>query len=137
MIKRILGASLLVTLTACLTSPPALNVAQADPQRGEFGEVYTIDGTQHSGELLSFDDSTVVLLTRDRVAIGSLSHVDRVVFDNFETTEVGPQHRPSPETVRSGRQASRFPYGITAAAMETLLQNAKQSAPDRLESMKP
>jgi hypothetical protein len=128
---------LATTLTGCLTSPPALTVARADAQRGQFGSVYMSDGTQHSGELLALDDSTIVLLTRDRIAIGSLSRVNGLLFDQFATSDVGPDHRLSPSTLRKGRQASRFPYGITAPVLAMLLTNAKQSAPDRLEEMKP
>jgi hypothetical protein len=135
--KRLSIVALVVSLTACLTSPPALTVAQADTQRGALGSVYMSDGTQHSGELLALDDSTIVLLTRDRVAIGSLSRISLMSFDDFATNEVGPERHLSSRTLRKGRQASRFPYGITAPVMANLLANAKQTAPDRLEAMKP
>jgi hypothetical protein len=130
-----LTTTLLVSLTACMTSRPALDVAREDTQRGAFGSVYTSDGRQYAGELLAFDDSTIVMLTRDRIAIGALTQIDRLSFDDFETTFTGPDRRPSSRTLRQGRHVSRFPYGITAQTMVTLLANAKQTSPDRLESM--
>jgi hypothetical protein len=114
-----------------------LTVAQADTQRGAFGSVYMSDGTHHYGELLALDDSTIVLLTRKGVTIGSLSRIYGMSFDDFATYEVGPERHLSAGTLRKGRQASRFPYGITAPVMANLLANAKQTTPDRLEAMKP
>ncbi|MDB4890010.1 MAG: hypothetical protein JWL61_1865, partial [Gemmatimonadetes bacterium] len=114
MTTRTLTVAFLVTLTSCMTSPSALTVARADPQRGALGGVYMSDGTQHSGELLALDDSTIVLLAQDRIAIGSLSRMRTLVFDDFITDEVGPERHISVRTLRKGRQASRFPYGITA-----------------------
>lgn len=138
MTKRTFTALLLATtLTACLTSPPPSTVAKDDPQRGAFGSVYMSDGTQHSGELLALDDSSIVLLTRDRVAIGTLSRMNRLYFDGFETSDVGAERRLSAGTLREGRQASRFPYGITPPVMARLLDNAKQTVPARLEAMTP
>ena len=135
MTTRTLAAALLMSLTSCLTSPPALSIAQADGQRGALGSVYMSDGRQHSGELLAFDDSTIVILTGDRVAIGALDHIDRVSFEDFETMYTGLHHNPSSRTLRQGRKVSRFPYGITAEAMTALLTSTKQTSPDRLESM--
>lgn len=138
MTKRTLTAMLLATtLTACLTSPPSLKVARADRQFGTFGSVYMSDSTVHSGELLAVDDSSIVLLTQYRVAIGSLSRIDRLSFDDFETRDVGATRRLSAATLRKGKEASRFPYGITAAAMARLLENTKQTAPARLEGRVP
>jgi hypothetical protein len=139
MTKCTVTATLLATmlLTACMTSPPPLTVASADPQRGALGGVYMSDGTQHSGELLALDDSTIVLLAQDHIAIGSLSRMRTLVFDDFITDEVGPERHMSARTLRKGRQASRFPYGITAPAMARLLENARQSVPDRLVGKRP
>jgi hypothetical protein len=132
--RTVVAAVLAAILTGCLTSPPPLTVARADAQRGAFGNVYMLDGTQHYGELLALDDSTVVLLTRDRIAIGALSRLSEMRFDDFETSDVGPERHLSARALRKGRQASRFPYGITAPAMANLLATAKQAAPYRLES---
>ncbi len=134
MTTRPLTPVLLVALSACMTSPSALTVARADPQRGAFGSVYMSDKTQHSGELLAIDDSTIILLTKDRIAIGSLSRIAELSFDNFETSDVGAQRHMSPGTLRKGRQASRFPYGIAPTVMARLLENAKQAAPDTLDT---
>ncbi|MEO5815027.1 MAG: hypothetical protein ABIT20_07075 [Gemmatimonadaceae bacterium] len=138
MTKRTLASMIFMTsLSACLTSPPPLTVAKADPQRGTFGSVYMIDGRQHYGELLALDDSTVAMQLRNRIAIGSLSRIQTILFDDFATNDVGPERHMAPGTLRKGRQVSRFPYGITAPAMARLLDLSKQSAPDRLEGTTP
>jgi hypothetical protein len=136
-IRTLAALMLMTSLTACLTSPPALTVARADPQRGAFANAYTSDGRQHTGELLALDDSTVVMLIRDRIAIGTPSRLVALSFDEAETIDLRPARHLSESALRKGRLASRFPYGITASAMAQLLAIAKQSAPDRLEDVRP
>jgi hypothetical protein len=138
MTKRILTAMLLAaTLTACLTSPSTTTAVREDNQRGTIGGVRMNNGTEHYGELLALDDSSVVLLTNNRVAVGALSHVVRLTFDDLDVRDVAVNHGLQWSELRKGQELSRFPYGITPSAMSLLLANAKQKTLDRLEIMAP
>jgi hypothetical protein len=138
MTKRTFTAMLLATtLSACLTSPRPLTVAQEDSQHGASGGVYMSNGAHHYGELLALDDSSIVLLTDNRVAIGALAHVARLEFEDLEVRELGPAGRLPAAALQKGKEASRFPYGITAPAMTRLLASTGQTAPAQLETMGP
>jgi hypothetical protein len=138
MTKRTLIAMLLATtLTACMTSPSTTTAAREDDQRGTVGSVYMNNGAEYVGELLALDDSSVVLLTQNRIAIGALSHVARLEFDDFDARNVAYNRGLSAAALQKGKELSRFPYGITPSAMALLLANAKQKTPARLEVMAP
>ena len=126
-----------VTLTACMTSPPAARVAQEDGQRGALGTVRMTNGSEHYGELLEVRDSAIVILTKGRLAIGKYSDIARMEFGAFTSDAFKPTSWPSAALLARAKRVSRFPYGITAPAMSVLLREGNQTAPDGLGTLRP
>lgn len=134
---RVLALACTVTLTACMTSRPAARVANEHGQRGALGTVRMTNGNEHSGELLEVRDSSVVILTGGRLAIGKYSDIVRMEFGEFKSDTFQPMSRPSAALLVRAKKVSRFPYGITAPAMSVLLREGGQTAPDGLGTLSP
>lgn len=134
---RVVTLTFMVTLTACMTSRPAARVANEDGQRGALGSVRMTNGSEHYGELLEVRDSSFVILTKDRLAIGRYSDIVRMEFGEFRSNAFGPTILPSAAVLARARKVSRFPYGIIAPAMTVLLGQGSQTAADKLETLRP
>jgi hypothetical protein len=128
-LARLFPVALLAALSACFTSRPPGQVAREDSQRGAGGWIRLTDGTIHGGELLALEDVYVVMLTADRVAVAPRAVVRGAEFGRFKAEDL---RTLTSAVVDRGRRASRFPYGITSAAMAELLAVTKQQQPDTL-----
>jgi hypothetical protein len=95
------------------------------------------NGSEHYGELLEVRDSSVVILTKGRLAIGKYSDIVRMEFGAFKSDAFAPTSWPSAAVLVRAKRVSRFPYGITAPAMSVLLREGSQTAPDGLGTLRP
>jgi len=131
--RRLLAASaLLATLTACRTSPSPHDYLPAVEPSGIHGDLQTtFDRNPLRVELLAVDDSSYLVLSRDRVAVAPFRVVQRAVFEPIGTTTKDGS-APSSGHRSQLKYASRFPYGIPAAAMSRLLEKSGQQRPDDL-----
>ena len=75
-------------------------------------------------------DSSLLVLVGGRIAVIRFDELARVSWGEFEATDAGAALRRSPRLLRRGRAASRFPYGVPAPAMASLLARFGQTAPD-------
>jgi hypothetical protein len=120
----------LLALPACYTSPAPRAIALADPQRGASVTLHMTDGSARTGELLGVRDSSLVLLTNQRVVIAPLYTITSMDLGNARLAVV--RGEGSRDLLDRARDASRFPYGITPAAMAVLLRSTGQDAPTEL-----
>lgn len=128
-LARPLRLTLLAALSSCYTSRTVDRVALADTQRGVTGWVRLTDGSVHGGELLALQDASLVMLAVDRVVVAPHSVIRRAEFGGFKSSDM---QKLTSVVIDGGRRASRFPYGITSAAMAELLNGARQERPDTL-----
>jgi hypothetical protein len=131
--RRLLAASvLLATLSACSTSPsPHDYLPAVEPSgiRGDLTTTFTRGALRV--ELLAVDDSSYIVLSRDRVAVAPFRIVQIAVFEPIGTTTRGGRG-PSSGHRSQLKYASRFPYGIPAPVMARLLEKSGQQRPDDL-----
>ena len=132
---RLLAASaLLATLIACKTSPNEHDYIPAAEPAGIRGDLTTtFDRNALRVELLAVDDSSYVVLARDRVTVAPFRVVRKAVFEPIGTT-TRDGRGPSSDHRDQLKYASRFPYGISPAVMERLLQRSGQQRPDNLSA---
>ena len=121
-----------ICLTACMTSKPPEKFSGARSVRGVVGSLELRDTRAHSGELLAVDDSAFVILEGDRVGIVRFSDVRSGRFTQMGSASLVVGPNPTPAVLARARMLSRFPYGITATAMRSLLAASKQEVPDDL-----
>jgi hypothetical protein len=131
--RRLLDMSLLLaTLTACATSVKVDEYLPAVEPAGIRGELTTTyERSSVRVELLAVDDSSYIVLDRDRVAVAPFRVVQKAVFDPIGTT-TREGRAPSSDHFAQLKYASRFPYGIPAAVMTRLLEKSGQRRPDDL-----
>jgi hypothetical protein len=121
--------ALLATLCACKTSPSVGDFLPAVEPGGIRGDLTAFDRRPVRVELLAVDDSSYIVLSRDRVAVVPFRAVQKAVFAPIGTTTTGGR-APSPDHRSQLTYASRFPYGIPAPVMARLLEKAGQQRPD-------
>jgi hypothetical protein len=132
--RRLLAAALVATLTGCKTSPSVDDYFPATEPSGIRGDlVTTVDPGLLRVELLAVDDSSYVVLSRDRVAVAPFRIVRKAVFEPIGTT-TRDGRGPSSSHRAQLKYASRFPYGIPPAVMSQLLQRSGQPRPDDLSA---
>lgn len=131
----ILASALL--LTACRTSAPARQAAERDTHLGSTGTVRLADGNSATGELLAVEHSAFVLLTSQRIVVVLFNGVSEARFGGTSSFEFGPGRRPRETVIKQWRDDSRFPFGMTQAAMRELLAATLYSQPDTLNSRRP
>jgi hypothetical protein len=133
--RRLLAASaLLATLPACMTSPSPHDYLPAVDPGGIRGDLTsTWDHAAIRVELLAVDDSSYIVLSRDRVAVAPFRAVRKAVFQPIGTT-TSDGRAPSSDHRSQLKYASRFPYGIPADVMSRLLEKSGQTRPDDLAS---
>jgi hypothetical protein len=126
------ASALLATLTACRTSPSPHDYLPAVEPSGIRGDLKTtFERNALRVELLAVDDSSYVVLSRDRVAVAPFRIVERAVFEPIGTTTKDGR-APSSSHRSQLKYASRFPYGIPAPVMSRLLEKSGQQRPDDL-----
>jgi hypothetical protein len=130
---RGLAASSIVVLAGCWTSPKPELVASTDRQRGLTVTLRMTDGVAHTGELLAVRDSSIVLLLGERIAVAPVIGIDRIIFG----ADGWPVDGNDAGMLEHARSVSRFPYGISPAALSTLLRHAGQDAPVPLRAGTP
>jgi hypothetical protein len=130
--RRTSALACLLVLTACYTSPAPHVVALADSQRGAMVMLHMTDGSARTGELLAVRDSSLLLLRNQRVVTAPLSSI--VSMDLGDTRLAVAQRERPRDLLERVRDASRFPYGITPAAMSALLRSTGQDAPTELRA---
>lgn len=94
------------------------------------------DNRQRAGELLAVDDSSFVILDGRRVVVALRPSVRRIelgVFTRIDIPVTGMALRDRQSLARR----SRFPYGISTAAMAALLKDAEQREPEVLRVSRP
>ena len=126
-----------VCLTACMTSRPPQKVTGANSVQGVVGALVLRDSRDHSGELLAVDDSAFVLLVRNRVGIARFRDMRSARFTLPGASPLVLGLGPKPAELARARMVSRFPYGITATAMATLLAASKQEVVEDLAQTAP
>jgi hypothetical protein len=136
--KRIVAASMLLIMdTACSTSIRVDKYLPAVEPAGIRGDLTTtLDRTVLRVELLAIDDSSYIVLARDRVAVAPFRIVQKAEFDPIGTTTRNGR-APSSDHHSQLKFASRFPYGIPAEAMSRLLEKSAQQRPDDLAAPPP
>jgi hypothetical protein len=133
--RRASALACLFVVTACYTSLAPHEVALADSQRGTMVMLHMADGSARTGELLAVRDSSLVLLRNQRVVTASLSSIASI--DLGDTRLDIAQGERTHDLLMRIRDASRFPYGITPAAMAALLRSTGQDAPTELRAGMP
>jgi hypothetical protein len=134
---RIAASLLLATLTACKTSPGVGDYLPAVEPAGIRGYLTTTyDRRPARVELLAVDDSSYIVLSRDRVAVAPFRAVLTAVFEPIGTT-TRDGRAPSSSHRSQLRYASRFPYGIPAPVMSRLLEKSGHRRPDDLAAPSP
>lgn len=95
---------------------------------GAVATVFQRQGARQVVELLEVSDSSLLVLAEDRIATVRLDELERIRVHDYRTYT-----RPfsAPER-RELRMVSRFPYGVPAVAMDSLLARAGQAVPDSL-----
>ncbi|MFL5606342.1 MAG: hypothetical protein ACJ8AD_07850 [Gemmatimonadaceae bacterium] len=136
--KRLMAASALVAMqTACSTSVRVDRYLPAMEPAGIRGELTTtFDRAPLRAELLAIDDSSYVVLVRDRVTVAPFRLLKEAEFDPIGTT-TRDGRAPSTDHRTQLKFASRFPYGIPAEAMSRLLEKSAQQRPDVLSAPSP
>ena len=134
---RACSVAWLIIQSSCMTSPPPRRIATADTHRGVSVIVHMIDGPEYYGELLAVRDSSIVVLTRNRIAIGSFADIRGVTVGEFAPTDFTKGWWPLETSLGKLAPASRFPYGIAASPMAMLLESTKQTAPADLRAFVP
>ena len=120
---------------ACMTSPSPRVVARGDSPFGTIVTVRLLDGRRYEGELLAVHDSSLVVITADRIAVGRFADIARL---DLAASSAALDGRGSALDVRTaagyrrGQLASRFPFGMPAPALRALLDRSGQAAPDTL-----
>ena len=132
-VKRIatvlaLGAALVSA--ACIRTGPDPAAEAREKVRGDVGEFSLTSGQRFRGELLAVTDTTFVLFANQRVTIAPRSMVERIAFGWSVLATGGGVI--SDDDLATLRHHSRFPYGLTSAAMAGLLRASGQSSPDTL-----
>lgn len=127
----------LMMQSSCMTSPTPRHVATTDTHRGVSVIVHMIDGPEHYGELLAVHDSSIVVLTKNRIAIGPFADIRGVTVGNVGPTDFTTGRFPLETSLGKMAPASRFPYGIAASSMMVLLVSTTQSAPADLRTFVP
>ena len=130
-------AALTLVLSGCMTSKSPAKYVRATSVQGTLGSVHLRDGQTYDGELLAVDDSAFVLLRNGRVGRARFGDIQSVRFSELGKVEFAAGEIPSAKTLTRARILSRFPYGISPAAMTELLGASRQDAPDELRSQAP
>lgn len=136
---RARSAALLLTVaaaTACHTSPPPAEVAQATSFHGARVTVSLADGRSADGELLAASDTALVLLVNGRVASVRNAALLKVDIPEFGTFDYGPNVGDSAKHAERIRTVARFPFGIAPPAMTALLARTSQTEPDDLAAVR-
>lgn len=121
--------------SACLSTSRS---PQDDVQywtRGGDVALVLADGRERSGELLAVDDSSFVILDQRRVVVASRAAVYRV---EFGLTRIDlPGNGLSAKDRETLKRRSRFPYGMSATALNALLVDSGQLEPEVLSAGRP
>ena len=121
-------AALVMSMQACLWTSPAPKDVVLRSVHGENAIVH-LARVNASGELLTVNDSSIVLLTNARVVVVPLAAVRLIEFGPMSTFSTYNGSVAADDQAKV-LQRSRFPYGITNDAMKALLQAAGQTQPD-------
>ncbi len=121
--RRLTSAALLVC-TACFTSPSPRRAALVTTKQGETVTVHLSAGYSRVGELIGTSDSTLVMLIGEHVVAGKFAEVRGVTLRSTPWQSYRPGTR---EAAAPLARASRFPFGVTDAALAALLAQTKQS----------
>ncbi len=127
----------LIVIGSCTTSAAPRKVAIADSHRGANVIVHMVNGAEHFGELLAVRDSSIILLTKNRIAIGSFADVRSVAIGDIGPTGIVNGRWSLETSLGKLAPASRFPFGIAASPMAVLLESTKQAAPADLRTLTP
>jgi hypothetical protein len=123
---------LFTILVACSTSPRVEDYPPAVEPGGIHGYITaSADGNALRVELLAVDDSSYIVLHRDRVVVALFRTLASARFDPIGTT-TWTGASPSSDHRAQLKYASRFPYGISPPLMARLLAKAGQQRPDDL-----
>lgn len=121
---------LLTNLAACSTSPRVEDYPPAVEPGGIHGYITpSVDGHALRVELLAVDDSSYIVLDRDRVVVALFRSLKAARFDPIGTT-TWTGASPSSDHRSQLKYASRFPYGISPPLMARLLAKSGQQRPD-------
>jgi hypothetical protein len=125
----------IAVIAACYTGPSAESFAPARGPRGVAADLRIerrAGGGRIKGELLVVHDTSLLVLRDQRVVLVPLRAISFGSFRQrggmIERGRILPAHR------EALREVSRFPDGLSEAALARLLQAYGQRAPDALSS---
>jgi hypothetical protein len=126
--RALLALSIAATClaAACYTSVDPRTDPTLRSPLGVHGEV-DVGGSRYAGELLTITAADFTLLTDRRLVVIPFT----VAGDGrFKSIGIGTYGPPWPANAEQLKYASRYPYGIPAVALEAILRQHGQTAPD-------
>jgi hypothetical protein len=122
----LLGAFVVLTalLSSCVFGQRAEEYARP---RAEILEIEVLpspqvaDATRLTGELLAVEETGLLLLAGQTVLFVSYESIRRVKFERIKNIRFPAGQPPPPETVKTLRLVSRFPYGLSPEVKAALL----------------
>lgn len=121
--SRVLLAAIFGASSGCYTGPHALEFGPARSGHGVAGQLI-LQNQRVQGELLALSDTALLMESANRILLIPRSAVDEARFENL------PAHRGADLTgdvFEAYRLLSRFPAGISATTLRTLLFQFGQS----------
>lgn len=128
---------MLPLFSACKTSKSPQSIPQAQSPRGVLGTFVLRNGREQVGELIAVNDSGYILLAHDRIGIARFTDVRRAILPIAGSYTLKLGLSPSAKMLEHARLLSRFPFGISATVMTTLLTASKQEVLDDLARLTP
>lgn len=126
----VLGALLCSALVAaCVTGADLDRLPSARNPNGARASIGLRSGGTRSVELVSTNEGSLLVMHNDSVKTVGWSAVNRISVPGLDSWVQPFTERERSEILR----ASRFPYGVPADVMTTLLERSGQTAAARLE----
>jgi hypothetical protein len=116
-------------MTACFPVGAQIDEVRTLTPRGRLGDVVIRPVGRYPIEMLAVTDSSYIVESGSRIA-----EVPFVIVADLSLKGFGflPGGKPQAEMLDRVRRAARFPYGISAEAMDALLKKAGHSSLERL-----
>lgn len=125
----VVSGILALAVAGCSVGGNLERVASSYTPRGASAALYVRNDTPRRIELLTANDSGLVVLHQERVKSVRFEHVRQLRIDGLD------QYREPFEAdeIAAIRRVSRFPYGISDDVMRALLAASGQTEPDVLD----
>jgi hypothetical protein len=133
--RAFLKVALVVLTSACVHTSQSPEEDVVSAIRGGDVSLLLSDGDERDGELLAVVDSAFVILDGARVVVAPRPSVLLIDF-GFTRIELPPDGLSARDRETLVRR-SRFPYGMSSAALNALLQAANQRAPEIVRTIRP